>query len=41
MDEKYQTACDKGNNLTYKRIKLVGTCKHRFKYKLVNSDLKG
>ena len=30
MDEKYQTACDNGNNLTYKRIKLVGTCKHRF-----------
>ena len=30
MDEKYQTACDKGKNLTYKRIKLVGTCKHRF-----------
>ena len=34
--EKYKIAYYKGDNLLTKRTEIVGTCKHRNKYKLKN-----
>ena len=40
VNEKYEIACYKGDNLLNKRTEVLGTCRHRNKYKLKNCDLK-
>ena len=40
LNEKYEIACYKGDNLLNKRTEILGTCRHRNKYKLKNCDSK-
>ena len=40
LNEKYKIACYKGDNLLNKRTEILGTCRHRDKYKLKNCDSK-
>ena len=40
LNEKYEIACYKGGNLLNKRPEILGTCRHRNKYKLKNCDSK-
>ena len=40
LNEKYEIACYKGANLLYKRTEILGTCRHRNKYRLKNCDSK-
>ena len=40
LNEKYEIACYKGDNLWNKRTEILGTCRHRKKYKLKNCDSK-
>ena len=37
---KYEIACRKGDNLLNKRTEILGTCRHKNKYKLKNCDSK-
>ena len=34
LNEKYEIACYKGDNVSNKRIEILGTCRHRNKYYL-------
>ena len=36
----HEIACYKGDNLLNKRTEILGTCRHRNKYKLKNCDSK-
>ena len=38
LNEKYEIATYKGDNLLNKRTEIINTCKHRSKYKLANCD---
>ena len=40
LNEKYEIACYKGGNLLNKRTEILGTCKHRNKYKLKSCNSK-
>ena len=40
LNEKYEIACYKGDNLLNKRTEILGTCRRRNKYKLKNCDTK-
>ena len=40
LNEKYEIACYKGDNLLNKRTDILGTCRHRNKYKLKNCHSK-
>ena len=41
LNEKYEIACYKGENLFNKRTGILGTCRHRNKSKLKNCDSSG
>ena len=38
LNEKYEIATYKGDNLLNKRTEIINTCRHRSKYKLANYD---
>ena len=38
LNEKYEIAKYKGNNVSSKRTEIINTCRHRSKYKLANYD---
>ena len=38
LNEKYEIAIYRGNNLLNKRTEIINTCRHRSKYKLVNCE---
>ena len=38
LNEKYEIATYKGNNLLNKRTEIINTCRHRSKYKLANCE---
>ena len=38
VNEKYEIATYKGDNLLNKRTEIINTCRHRSKYKLANCD---
>ena len=38
LNEKYEIATFKGNNLLNKRTEIINTCRHRSKYKLANCE---
>ena len=38
LNEKYEIATYKGDNLLNKRTEIINTCRHRSKYKLANCD---
>ena len=38
LDEMYKIVIFRGDNLLNKRSKIIGTCRHRTKYKLINCD---
>ena len=38
LNEKYDIATYKGDNLLNKRTEIINTCRHRSKYKLANCD---
>ena len=38
LNEKYEIATDKGDNLLNQRTRMINTCRHRSKYKLANYD---
>ena len=38
LNEKYEIATYKGDNLLNKRTEIINTCRHRNKYKLANYD---
>ena len=40
LNEKYETVNSSGDNLLNKRIEILGTCRHKNKYKLKNCDSK-